>query len=216
MLLSVPVCAAENLTVINQSELKSTQQQGVYPNDSENSSLPTFTIDPVADHYIGDSFVLHGVANLSLGEEILLMISPETHYHSALRPKFSKIRELSTTLQVWSGKNSSMEWTYPIYTGDWAADTYVINVVPVSPKYGDLNATARFNLTERPRPTSSVPTGNTTTAPVPVKNTSAESTTATVNPPVEVPTTHQAPVPLAVSITGIGVGIITIRRFRKN
>lgn len=74
--LTVPVRADENPVVQNLSGLNSTQQPLICQKGSESCTIPTITINPVIDHYIGDSFLLHGTANMTPGEELLVDIRP--------------------------------------------------------------------------------------------------------------------------------------------
>jgi hypothetical protein len=173
------------------------------------------TIDPVGDHYIGDSFVVHGTAKMIPGEEILVEIRPALAEYS---PGFGigETRELgmAATAIVRARDSSLMEWTCPVNTARWAPFTYRIIVTPVNQKYGDSVST-QFNLTERPSLTQTAPAGNSTTSPASMQNFSITTTAATGNPPHEVPTTRPAPLPLAVSIAATGLGVIAIRGFRK-
>jgi hypothetical protein len=212
--LSVPVYADENLIYMNQSGLNSTQQGGIYQNSSENSSLSIITIEPVTDHYVGDSFVLRGKANVSPGEEIYISIDPvvlpELNYLLVGYRGSTKTYGMRTAVQAWNGKNSNMEWTCPVHTIDWEAESYLISVRPVNPKYGYARATALFNLTERQSLTPSVHAENTTTSPTPLQN----SPQATAAPTGKVPTTR-ASLPPTVSVTAAGLGIITLHGFRR-
>ena len=183
-----------------------------YPDTSANVSI---TIDPVTDHYIGDSFVVHGTANMPPGEEILVDILPASPEESrGFAISHTRKLGMSETVIVQPGKNSPGEWSIPVYTADWGPFTYRVRLTPINPGYGEPVST-QFNLTESPSLTQTAPAGNTTTSPASLQNFTMTTTTATGNSPADVPTTHPAPLPLAVSVAAAGLGVIAIRGFRK-
>ncbi|MFA6361965.1 WD40 repeat domain-containing protein [Methanoregula sp.] len=181
----------------------------------DNSANVSIAIDPVGDHYIGDSFVVHGTANMPPGEEILVDIlsaSPEDSRGFSM----GETRKLgmSATAIVQPGKSSPGEWSCPVHTAGWAPFTYRVRLTPVNPGYGEPVST-QFNLTERPSLTQTAPAGNTTTSPASLQNFSITTTAPTGNPPHEVPTTHPASLPLAVSIAATGLGAAACMRCKK-
>jgi hypothetical protein len=182
----------------------------------DNSANVSITIDPVADHYVGDSFVVHGTANMPPGEKILVDLLPSSP-ENARGFLMSDARKLgmSETVIVQPGKNSPGEWSCPVHTAGWVPFTYRVRITPVNPEYGEPVST-QFNLTERQSPTPTIPARNTTASPAPVQNTSQGTTAATGNPSHEVPTTHPASLPLAVSIAAAGLGLLIVHRSRKS
>ncbi|WP_292370503.1 WD40 repeat domain-containing protein [Methanoregula sp. UBA64] len=184
----------------------------LYPESSANVSI---TIDPVADHYVGDSFVVHGTANVPSGEEILVDILPSSP-ENARGFLMSDARKLgmSETVIVQPGKNSPGEWSCPVHTAGWVPLTYRVRVTPVNPDYGEPVST-QFNLTERQSPKPTIPARNTTASPALLQNMSQGTTAAIGNPPREIPTTHPASLPLAVSLAAAGLGALASRRYRK-
>jgi outer membrane protein assembly factor BamB len=168
----------------------------------DNSANVSITIDPVTDHYVGDSFVVHGTANMPSGEEILVDILPSSP-ENARGIGMSDTRKLgmSETVIVQPGKNSPGEWFCPVHTAGWVPLTYRVRVTPVNPEYGEPVST-QFNLTESPSPT-------------PMQNSPINTTNATRDQPHEIPTTHPAPILPAVSVAAAGLGVIALNGFRK-
>jgi len=186
------------------------------PPEPESSANVSITIDPVTDHYVGDSFVLHGTANMSPGEEILVDILPASPEDSrGFAISHTRKLGMSETAIVQPGKNSPGEWSIPVDTADWVPFTYRVRVTQVNPEYGEPVST-QFNLTERQSPTPTAPAQNTTASPASLQNFTMTTTAVSGNPPHEVPTTHPAPLPLAVSVAAAGLGIIIIQRSRKS
>lgn len=180
----------------------------------ESPANATITIEPLTDHYIGDSFVLRGTANMPPGEEILVDILPYSP-ENARGFLMSDTRKLgmSEMVIVQPGKNSRGEWSCPVHTAGWVPLTYRVRVTPVNPEYGDSVST-QFNLTERPSLTQTAPAENTTTSPASLQNFSITTTAATGNPLQEVPTARPAPLLPAVSVAAAGLGIIALNGFR--
>ncbi|MFA5236533.1 MAG: PQQ-binding-like beta-propeller repeat protein [Methanoregula sp.] len=209
---SVAMSGNGNATGAIADEIYFFDSQVPNPDNSANLSI---TIDPVTDHYIGDSFAVQGTANMLPGEEILIEIRPALVEYS---PGFGigETRELgmAATAIVQVGNGSLIEWTCPVHTARWAPFTYRIIVIPVNPKYGESVST-QFNLTERPSLAQAAPAGTIATSPAPLKNTFQGTTAQTGNPPYEIPTTHPVSLPLAVSLAAAGLGVLASRRERK-
>ena len=181
----------------------------------DNSANVSIAIDPVEDHYIGDSFVVHGTANMPPGEEILVDILPSLpEYSRGFGMGQTRKLGMSATAIVQPGKSSPGEWSCPVHTAGWAPFTYRVRLTPINPGYGEPVST-QFNLTERQSRTQKTSTGTITTSPAPAQNFSTTTTAVTGNPPQEVPTTRPAPLPLAVSVAAAGLAVIAIRGFRK-
>jgi len=168
---------------------------------SESSANVSITIDPVTDHYVGDSFVLQGTANMPPGEKILVDIlpaSPEDSREFAI--SHTRKLGLSETVIVQPGKNSPGEWSIPVDTADWVPLMYRIRLTPVNPGYGEPVST-QFNLIE---PQS----------PIFVQDSPMKTTNASGEQPQEIPTTRPAPLLPAVTIVAMGLGAIVFRRYR--
>jgi hypothetical protein len=141
--LPVPVHALENPVSQNLSATSSLGQQDNSSAGSVNSTTPV-TIDPVPDHYVGDFFSLHGLANLAAGDTVLIQIQ-QANPHPGIMIEGDNKSGMSSTAIVRRGKDSRSEWTYPVNMTGWMPGTYNVFVTPVNPRYNG-SAVTRFNL----------------------------------------------------------------------
>jgi hypothetical protein len=158
----------------------------------------------VADHYIGDSFILYGTANLAAGETVLIQIQ-SVKTHPGIMIEGDRKSGISSTTVVHVGNNSLTEWTFSVNMTDWIPGTYQIIVTPVNPKY-NLSADAQFNLTERPNPAPDVPVAYTLNSSTVMQNISSETT---------IPSKRSAAVPVIISFLAIG-GIAVFSHFKRS
>jgi hypothetical protein len=105
------------------------------------------TLDPESDHFIGDSFVVKGTAQMPPGEKILVEIQP-AHSHPGVMMEGNMTTGMSATVLVRAGRGTQGEWTCPVTLNNWMPGTYIVSVTPVNPKYG-LSLTTQFTLSER-------------------------------------------------------------------
>jgi biopolymer transport protein ExbD len=152
--LQVPVHALENPVSQNLSATISIGQQDNSPSISVNSTTPV-TIDPIPDHYVGDSFSLHGLADLEAGEKVLIQIQ-SAQTHPGIMIEGDNKSGMSSTAIVRRGKDFRSEWTYQVNMTGWMPGTYNVFVTPVNPRYNG-SAVTRFNLAGHQVPVLEIP-----------------------------------------------------------
>lgn len=75
-LISVPVCAEDISAIHSKTGSALVDQTGTSQDNSEDNTRFNVSIDPVSDHFIGDSMVVQGTAQMLPGEKILVEIQP--------------------------------------------------------------------------------------------------------------------------------------------
>lgn len=165
---------------------------------------------PLGTHFIGDAFGVSGETNLPAGQEIDYGVFSARYAPGSpnlLPPSFS-----GSTIVV-RGPDEINTWSFVInmtrFEKSFENGTRVrTDAVPgdYQLSIGPFNTeTYPFTLVERP-----------TDSLTPVQNSTQGTAAQTGNPPGEVPTTHPAPLPLAVSVAAIDLGLIVIHRSRKS
>jgi|WetSurMetagenome_2_1015567.scaffolds.fasta_scaffold124258_1 hypothetical protein len=194
--LPVPVHALENPVLQNLSATSSPGQQDNSPSVSVNSTTPV-TIDPVPDHYVGDFFLIHGLADLAAGDTVLIQIQ-QANPHPGIMIEGNNKSGMSSTAIVRKGKNSLMEWVYPVNMTGWMPGMYDIFVTPVNPRY-NVTAIARFNLTVCQTRTTEIPEDHTFSPTTTIRQDHSKTTGLP---------TRSASIPGAISV--LAIGFVTI------
>ena len=162
--------------------------------------LDIITIDTIENHISGDSFTIQGKTAQPVGQTLFIQVWA-TSFRHATKADADRIPIYFGSTSAVFGSQGFPSWSYTINTTDYYPDEYFVEVSTCNfQDHQPCNATIAYQwfLLKAPGENTSI------------------TTAATGNPPHEVPTTHPVPVPLAVSTTGIGLGIIAIHRFRKN
>ena len=151
-------------------------------------------INPVSDHYVGDTFTISGSTNLAIGNDLLVEI-----YSSSFNPtqkvQGSGFSGSSGTVTVVPGTNGYNTWSFFEDTTTFRADEYIVKVSGVTQ---DVIASATFKVNERSPAAATTPSLPTTAATPPLNATPATS------PPIQPPVT-QSPLSIIGIVTGLFV-----------
>ncbi|MFA7695168.1 MAG: hypothetical protein WCX63_06510 [Methanoregula sp.] len=164
---------------------------------------------PLGTHVVGHSFRVSGETNLPVGQEIdygayISMYAPGSP--TLLPPSFS-----GSAIAV-QGTGEINTWSFVVDTTRFKKSFENGSVVRMEAVPGDYEfSIGPFNQELYPFTL----TDTISDSPVPLQNTSQGTTAQTGNPPQEVPTTHPAPLPLAVSVAATGLGAVAFQGFRK-
>ncbi len=155
---------------------------------------PSSMINPIGNHYVGDTFTISGSTNLAVGNDLLVEI-----YSSSFSPtqkvQGSGFSGSSGTVTVLPGTNGYNTWSFFVDTSTFRADEYIVKVSGVTQ---DVIASATFTVTERTLAAVTPPSLPATVATPPL------NTTQTSIPPTQPPVT-QSPLSVIWIIAGIFV-----------
>jgi hypothetical protein len=101
------------------------------------------SIDPVPDHFSGESFTITGTTNLSAGEQILVDIYSPDHM-SGPKGTFSSGSVGTVTVRNESGGKNS--WSFTVGPSDLEPDKYTVVATSYGPERGDSRV---FYILER-------------------------------------------------------------------
>jgi hypothetical protein len=151
---------------------------------------PLSLINPIGNHYVGDTFTLSGSTNLAVGNDLLIEI-----YSSSFSPtqkvQGSGFSGSSGTVKVMPGTGGYNMWSFDVDTSTFRADEYIVRVSGVT---RDVIASATFSVTERPAVT--------VTSPISTPATTPPNATQTTIPPTRPPVT-QSPLSIIGIVTGL-------------
>jgi hypothetical protein len=168
----------------------------------ENISESFFiTLDPIGDHYSGDTILMQGLTNLPTSDKLLVEV-----YSSAYHPGIHGVEYgISQTVAIMPGGNGTTNhWSIEVTTIDWRQDEYLATVDPAN---GTLThdrgyATGLFNLfSADKRPAETLTMVATALPPLPVQE------TIPVTSPLIAPT---RPVSLSTMVTLTAIGAMLI------
>lgn len=92
------------------------------------------SIDPVPDHFYGESFTITGTSNLSAGEQILVDIySPDR----MLGPKGTFYSGSVGTVTIHKDSGGRNSWSYTVGPSDLQPDKYIVVASSFGPEPGD-------------------------------------------------------------------------------
>lgn len=159
---------------------------------------------PLGTHFVGDTFRVSGETNLPTGQEIdygAFSAAYAPGSPNLLPPRFS-----GSTI-VYRGTGEINTWSFVVNTTRFEKSFENGSVVRMAAVPGNYElAIGPFN--EELYPFTLADTVPDT--PALQQNTSQGTIPATGNPPQEVPTTHPASLPLAVSVAAAGLGVYAI------
>ena len=205
------------------------------------ATTPFITIDPLEDHTLDEVFFISGTTNLPVSDSPLLLEIGSNWYNPGGSgcgyQSNVTIEPGENGINTWSCNATPDLWqTYgigprPHITAGAVTGEYMVKVSSPDPRIS-ANATGFFSIlpSEDTKTSTAVNPGFTPTpaattirdtmdsiisdSPALVQNSTQGTAEQTGNPPREVPTTHPAPLPLAVSITAMSLGVIAFRRYR--
>ncbi len=139
---------------------------------------PVSLIDPIGNHYVGDTFTITGSTNLAVGDDLLVEI-----YSSSFGPthklQSGEFSGSTGTVSVVPGTNGYNSWSFYVDTSAFKPDEYLVKVSGV---ILDVTASTTFTVTERAPVT-------TTSSPI-VTLTLQPNTTQSTIPPTLPPVTQ--------------------------
>lgn len=186
LLAVLPACAYEN------------QSTGSGNNTSESLFI---TLDPIGDHYSGDTILMQGLTNHPVTEKLLVQV-----YSSSYHPGIQGTRYgISRTVAIMPGENGTTNrWSIEVNTTDWREDEYIATVYPDTDIYTHdhgIDAGLFYLFAADKRPAKTLTTAETTLPLLPVQE------TVPVTPPLTNPTRT---VSLSTMITLTAIGAILI------
>lgn len=228
LLFLIPWCSAGSVAVQNETTLP---------------AQPYITIDPVANHTLDEVFFISGTTNLPVSESPLNLLIYSAWFNpggSGCDYQSNVIIETGAGgINTWSCNATPALWqTHGIgpsfkVTPGAVPGEYVATVVSTDPRISakDTRLISILSPEDIERSMAATPgltpPSNFTVvrdqevrrisdSPAPVQNSTQETADPTGNSPQEVPTTHPASVPVAVSVAAAGLGAIVIHRSRKS
>jgi hypothetical protein len=106
---------------------------------------PVSLINPIGDHYIGDTFTITGSTNLAVGDDLLVEI-----YSSSFGPtrkvQAGEFSGSTGLVKVEPGTNGYNTWSFYVDTSAFKADEYLVKVSGVTQ---DVIASTTFTVTGR-------------------------------------------------------------------
>jgi len=151
---------------------------------------PVSQINPIGDHYVGDTFTMSGSTNLAVGNDLLVEIYSSS-FSPAQKVQSSGFSGSSGTVTVLPGTNGYNTWSFFVDTSTFRADEHIVKVSGVT---RDVIASATFTVAERDIAALTTPSLPATAATLP-----SNATQATI-PPTQPPVTQS---PLSI------IGIVT-------
>ncbi|MCK9591636.1 MAG: hypothetical protein M0Q91_06480 [Methanoregula sp.] len=182
----LPVCADES--------------QGTVPGQNPRDSF-VIMIDPIGNHYSGDSVLIQGLTNIPFTENLRVEV-----YSSSNHPGRNRVfYGISQVVPVMPGENDSMNyWSIEVPTNNWSTDEYLATAFPDT----DMETHDRgyagevFNLfAANERPAENITPAKTALPPLQVQ------AALQVTPVLTAPT-QPAPLSLLVPLTAIGALLI--------
>jgi hypothetical protein len=164
---------------------------------------------PLGTHFIGETFRVSGVTNLPAGQEIdygAFSAAYAPGSPNLLPPRFS-----GSTI-VYQGTDEINTWSFVVNTTRFEKTFENGSVVRMAAVPGNYELSiGPFNQEVYPFTiVDTIPA-----SPAPLQNSSRGSTAPAGNLPADVPTTHPAPLPLAVSIAATSLGAAACMRCKK-
>jgi len=164
---------------------------------------------PLGTHFVGDTFKVSGATNLPAGQEI-----DYGAFSAAYAPGSPNLLppSCSGSTIVDQGTGEINTWSFVVNTSRFEKTLENGSVIRMAAVPGN------YELSIGPFNQELYPFTLTDTVPdsqVLLKNTSLGTTAETGNPPRVVPTTHEASLPLAVSIAATGLGAAACMRCKK-
>jgi len=165
------------------------ENQGA-PSGKNTSESSFITMEPIADHYSGDTILLQGLTNLPTTDKLLVEI-----YSSSYHPGIHGIEYgISQTVAIMPGGNGTTNrWSIEVTTIDWRQDEYLATVYPDTDIYTHEHGSAAglFNLFAK-RPSETL---------TPVKTTLSSLSVQTTTQVTPIPAASTQPAPLSVMNT---------------
>ena len=175
--------------------------------DDSFTTIPFFVdaavslINPIGDHYAGDTFTITGSTNLAVGNDLLVEI-----YSSSFKPtqkaQSGEFSGSSGTVKVEPGTNGFNRWSFPVDASTFKPDEYLVKV---SGTTNEVTGSAAFNILE-PRPPTSILTITTKTMALQTASpiTTTPSPLPTKSPP--------SPITILVALGLVGCAMILKRK----
>lgn len=233
----IPAPFAIVLTALIIVPLASSDEGSVTP-----ATTPFITINPVGDHTLDEVFFISGTTNLPVSDSPLNLLIYSAAFNPGgsgcdyqsnviIEPGVGGINTWScnATPDLWQthGIGPSFKVTPGAVPGEYvvtvaspdprisAKDSRLISIL--SPEDIERSTTVTPGIT--PTPTITVVREQEgywiSDSPAPMQYSTQGTAAPTGNLPQEMPTTYPAPLPLAVSIAAMGLGVLASRRYRR-
>jgi len=166
------------------------------------------TLEPIGDHYSGDTILMRGSTNLPTTENLLVQV-----YSSSFHPGMRGVSYgISQTVAIMPGGNGTTNgWSIEVNTSGWRQDEYLATVDPANDKHTHDRgyATGLFNLfSADKRPAENLTTVTTPPPSLPIQETISSTPARIVAP------TQSAPFSAMITITAIS-GFMMIAGLKK-
>lgn len=159
---------------------------------------PSALINPIGDHYVGDSFTIGGSTNLAVGDNLQVEITSSS-FTPSKKTSDGGFSGTAKTVQVQPGTGGKNQWSLPVDTAAFKPDEYLVKVSGV---LVDATDSTTFRLLERPvtvQATAPVVTATTPAPPV--------ATTTPVPVATTLPVTQKSPL---AAWAAIGAGLLAL------
>jgi len=168
------------------------------------ASPPSALINPIGDHYVGDTFTLSGTTNLAVGDNLQVEITSSS-FSPSTKSSDTSFAGTAKTIQVQAGSNGKNQWSLPVDTSSFKPDEYVVKVAGITQTASDSST---FRLLERP--VATLTTSPAMTAPATVPQT---ATTTSAIPATTIPATQKSALPVWTAIAAglMAMGILKIK-----
>ncbi len=163
-------------------------------------SPPTAFINPIGDHYAGDTFTISGSTNLAAGDELMVEIVSSS-FKPTEKTQSGEFSGSSGIVNVVTGTGGYNRWSFDVDTATFKPDEYIVKVSGI---LQDVRASTYFTVLSGLPPEAPITTVTqplTTDVPTPTF------------PPLTAATTPRLPLPCWVAIGALAV--LTCSR-RKN
>ncbi|HXX55165.1 MAG TPA: hypothetical protein VEI81_03640 [Methanoregula sp.] len=172
--------------------------------------VPGATIDPIADHVVGDKFTISGDTNLVSGDALSVTVTSSS-FAPTSKSQSGEFSGASGVVKVAPGTNGLNRWSFDVDTSAWKPDEYIVTVTGVTI---DVTGSAHFSLLAS-RPPATAGTTE-TTAIVPVTSATAEppaTLPSAVSPAQPAPT--RSPVSPVTPLAALGLLFIAARAGKR-
>ena len=152
-------------------------------------SPPNVFINPISDHYVGDTFTISGSTNLAAGDELTVDVTSAS-FNPTNKAQSGEFSGKSGVVKVVQGDDNYNHWSFDVDTASFKPDQYIVKVSGI---IQHVTSSTYFNILNGPRPTpvtTVVTLPPTTVVPV-----------TTLAPPPTATTTPKSPLPVWIAVS---------------
>ena len=163
-------------------------------------SPPNAFINPIGDHYVGDSFTISGATNLAPGDDLMVEITSSS-FRPTGKSEGSEFSGASGKVNVVEGSGGYNRWSFDVDATNFKPDEYIVKVYGITQ---DVTGSTYFNIINRP-PATPATTVLTTQAVTTVPT--------TISAPPATATPTKSPLPFWVAVSALFVLAFVRKRF---